>query len=119
MQAVRELTYRMLTDLGYRVATAEGATGALTLARQQPFDLFLLDVLLAGSSGPALARDLLLLQPHTPVLYVSGYAAHLLEDHAPESTPLEVLAKPFTRETLGKAVLAALQRAPTTTRDPA
>jgi PAS domain S-box-containing protein len=81
---------------------AQGAQGAL--AGATAFDLLLSDVILGpGARGTELAQRARVLQPGLAVLLMSGYAG---DAQAPEGVPL--LRKPFTREQLAQAIVAAL-----------
>jgi two-component system, OmpR family, phosphate regulon response regulator OmpR len=55
---IRELLKRYLTDHGYRVTTAENASVAWIRLGALAFDMIILDVMMPGESGMALARRL-------------------------------------------------------------
>ncbi len=48
---LREAVAASLRFLGFEVTTAENGTGALRLARDRPFDLVVLDVMLPDTDG--------------------------------------------------------------------
>jgi CheY-like chemotaxis protein len=93
---VREVTHEVLKSAGYRVITAKNAKEALAeRERMSQVDLLLTDVVLPGRSGRVLAGDLRSRQPNLAVLFVSGYAAQLVEIEAAQ--PAEAcLPKPFS-----------------------
>ena len=99
-EALRELTYNLLSDSGYTVLKAEHPDVAIKIAREHSgtIDLLLTDVVMPGMSGPALAENLAPIRPEMKVICMSGYTgfAHrrLLDPEKP------LLAKPFTREAL-------------------
>jgi CheY-like chemotaxis protein len=73
--AVRDTMAEILKDLGYSVRSAPGGEAALVrLQRGEPVDLLLTDVVMPGMSGFEFARRAQALQPHLPVVFISGYA---------------------------------------------
>ena len=55
---IRDLLARFLSENGYRVSTAEDAAAARASMRGLAFDLIILDVMMPGETGLALAQDL-------------------------------------------------------------
>ena len=55
---LREAVAASLRFLGFEVTTAENGAGALRLARDRPFDLVVLDVMLPDTDGFEVARRL-------------------------------------------------------------
>jgi len=107
--AVRTFARRTLATLGYTVLEASGEAEALAHARGHAgaIDVILSDVVLPGTPGPALVRELQGLHPEARVVLCSGFA--------PESSvgtaridPARFLAKPYSQEALARAVRAAL-----------
>jgi two-component system cell cycle sensor histidine kinase/response regulator CckA len=107
--AVRTFARRTLATLGYTVLEASGEAEALEHAASHrgPIDVILSDVVLPGTPGPALVRQLQALHPEARVVLCSGFA--------PESSvgterinPARFLAKPYSQEALARAVRAAL-----------
>jgi signal transduction histidine kinase len=108
---VRELASVLLEDLGYRVlAAAEAAEAGALLAENPGVDLLLTDVTLPGGrSGPDFAETARRHDPALKVLFMSGYPTEALMQRAGSlgrDTPL--LAKPFRKAALAKAVRNAL-----------
>jgi DNA-binding response OmpR family regulator len=108
---VLSLIERILTHHGYRALCARSAREAGQIAREptQRLDLLLCDVVLADESGIALAQSLLRDRPELPVLWISGYAADVIEAHG-VSGPIDLLNKPFSATELAARVRAALER---------
>ncbi|MEZ5099808.1 MAG: ATP-binding protein [Thermoleophilia bacterium] len=102
---------RMLQRLGYAVLAARGADEALALlvARDQPVDLLLTDVIMPGASGRELAGRVTALRPGTPVLYMSGYTD--AELGPTDLLDAALLHKPFTRDALGARLAEVLEGA--------
>jgi PAS domain S-box-containing protein len=104
--AVRELTARMLRNLGYSAATAASGPEALEIIEAgAPVDLLLTDIRMPVMQGPELARRVLAQRPGVKVLLMTGYASDVPSAGAPR---LSVLAKPFDSATLAAAVRAAM-----------
>ena len=103
------LVARVLQSYGYKVIPATGPGAAMVAfgASTGPIDLLLTDVVMPGATGPVLAERLRGVDPQLSVLFMSGYSEEGLPGGATNrKTPL--LAKPFTPETLARAVRAVL-----------
>ena len=74
----------------------EANPAALQLLGYQPEDV----VLPGGTNGDALARQLTMLHPGLPVLYVSGYAQDAIVHDGRLDEGVNFLAKPFTSQAL-------------------
>src|SRR4051794_30554462 len=64
----------ILTDLGYRVATAHDGPAALELVRHQHYDVALLDLKMPGMDGLTLYRAMRRLRADTVAIIVTAYA---------------------------------------------
>ncbi|WP_376097204.1 ATP-binding protein [Roseomonas sp. CCTCC AB2023176] len=99
---------RMLSSLGWPVAGAASAAEALSMLRggSQP-TILLSDVVLPGGlSGTALVEEVRRIRPGLPALLMSGYAAHAPEADRVAGT-VRLLAKPFRKAELQRALLEA------------
>lgn len=103
---VRELVLRLLTEAGYTVEAAAGASQAVELAANAdaPFDLLLTDVVMPVTSGRELATRLTRSRPDLRVLYMSGYAESSVIGPGDLRRGMHFLSKPFTAETLRRKV---------------
>jgi two-component system, cell cycle sensor histidine kinase and response regulator CckA len=106
---VREATQRALESLGHKVVVAANDDEALALfeTTKVPFEVAVVDVVMPGRGGRALATDLLALQHDLRVLFVSGYGP----DQFPASNTngtIGFLQKPLSRAALGAKVLDLL-----------
>lgn len=70
------LTY-LLGQSNYEVVTANSVTHALSLIKQEKFDLYVLDKRLPDGSGLDLCRNLNEMTPDVPVIFYSGDAYEL------------------------------------------
>jgi PAS domain S-box-containing protein len=110
--AVRAFASRSLSRLGYAVLEASGDAEAFAHAREHAgrIDLILSDVVLPGTPGPALVRQLAGLRPGTPTLLCSGFAPEASVG-AEAIDPDRFLSKPYSQASLAKAVRSVLDGA--------
>ncbi|MCA1816703.1 MAG: response regulator [Acidobacteria bacterium] len=69
-----------LSVLGYEVRATDCAGEALRMAREERFDLYLLDSRFADSTGKELCERLREFDPQTPIIFYSGETPARLED---------------------------------------
>jgi CheY-like chemotaxis protein len=72
-ELVRISTAELLRTFGLSILEAEGEAQALRLLGEEPVDVLLTDVGLAGRSGVELAIDACRQRPHLPVVFLTGY----------------------------------------------
>jgi CheY-like chemotaxis protein len=108
---LREMARDILEEYGYRILEASSGKEALdmwTLTRGK-IDLLLTDMIMPdGVSGAELAQRLLVAQPHLKVIYTSGYTANEVNAEMLARTHARFLQKPYSHDTLVKAVRDAL-----------
>ncbi len=104
---VRTVVRRMLERAGYLVLEAEGGEAALAILDTEPggVDLLLTDLVMPGMHGLELVSRFLERQPQTPVVCMTGLAG---QPGPGEARPFPVVAKPFSSDTLMRAVSAAV-----------
>ena len=108
--AVRRFARRCLTELGYAVVEANTGHEALALAADgRRIDLLVSDVAMPGMQGSELRRRLRELRPGLRTLFVSGFAQRAVMP-AEQDPGLGYLAKPYSLESLARAVRAMLDR---------
>jgi len=100
---VRSVAERALTRHGYTVITADNGEDALEfLAKNEPVDLLISDVVMPGMDGPTMVREARQSRPDLKILFMSGYA----EEQLRKSIDIEnvnFLAKPFSVVELAEA----------------
>ncbi|MGE0161343.1 MAG: ATP-binding protein, partial [Gemmatimonadales bacterium] len=108
--AVRRVTVRALGAYGFSVVQAENATEALaTLRGPSPgIDIVVSDMVMPGMTGLELREALRDVAPGLPVLFVSGYSARVLSDHGIDRDSVRIVEKPFSPESLARAVFETL-----------
>jgi len=111
--SVRTFARRALEGLGYTVLEAANGAEAAALAAEHTgrIDLVVTDVVMPRMGGRELAERLRSARPDLAILFMSGFSGNAVggADLIPPGAP--VLAKPFTREGLGRAVREALAAA--------
>ena len=105
---VRSVAERALTRHGYTVITAESGEDALAvLAKNEPIDLLISDVVMPGMDGPTMVREARQSRPELKILFMSGYA----EEQLRKSIDIEnvnFLPKPFSVTELAEAARRAV-----------
>jgi CheY-like chemotaxis protein len=99
-----EMLCATLSDGGYEVQSASSGLAVANLIEREEFDLLVLDVLMPGMSGDAIASLLRGAKPELPVILMTGDSGgdFVVGVESP------VLRKPFTEQQLLEAVGAAL-----------
>src|SRR5579871_3665976 len=116
---LREAVAASLRFLGFEVTTAENGAGALRLARDRPFDLVVLDVMLPDTDGfevvARLRRDGL----RVPVIFLTARDTQADKVNGLTIGGDDYLTKPFGLEELAARIRTVLRRTrPTTASGP-
>ncbi len=113
-ESLRTVMKSYLQNKGYVVLDAADPTEATEVAERasQPPDLLITDVVLPQTSGVKLAQRLAQLYSNMKVLYISGYTADAIVHHGARNSDFVFLSKPFSLNTLGRKVRAALDTEP-------
>jgi two-component system, cell cycle sensor histidine kinase and response regulator CckA len=105
--AMRPLMEMLLNMAGYTVLTASSGAAAMRMwpEHRDNVDLLLTDLLMPeGISGKQLAESLILEKPALRVIYMSGYSPDIGDGAPGVEEGFNYLQKPFTRDTLLRAV---------------
>jgi two-component system cell cycle sensor histidine kinase/response regulator CckA len=103
--SVRAFVERVLTDQGYRTATACDGPEAIEVAtRLGTFDLLVTDLMMPKMTGDELARRLRITQPSLKILYLTGYSDRLFKDKVTLWEDEAFLEKPCNVQGLTEAV---------------
>src|SRR5262249_35842902 len=102
----------VLRKQGYRVLSARTPQQAVLLADQHgdDVDLLLLDLMLPGMTGNALAEQLSIRYPNMRAIYMSGYNDSIAVDHG-LSSDVTFLQKPMLTPVLIETVRKVLDSA--------
>jgi len=111
-QDVREVAREFLESGGYTVIEARDGAEALKRVEKHEgaIDLVLTDMVMPGMTGQELTARLLQSLPDIRVLYMSGYSERAAADCARDDSAMRLLAKPFSRWALLRAVHEILKQ---------
>jgi two-component system cell cycle sensor histidine kinase/response regulator CckA len=107
---VRRMSFRMLTEAGYRVFEAGSAVEALEvldMARGK-IDVVIVDVIMPEINGVDLVRLIRRRWMDPTVVFMSAYPAEILAREGLKDLNVQFLAKPFTRQELLRSVATAI-----------
>jgi signal transduction histidine kinase len=109
-EAVREITRETLEAYGYKAITAgDGAEGvALFAENKKEIKLVITDIMMPVMDGTAAIRALKRITPDVKIIAASGFGSKGQATPPPASSIQAFLTKPYTSETLLKALAAAL-----------
>jgi DNA-binding response OmpR family regulator len=108
--AVTSLLKRGLSYEGFAVDTAKSGVEGLTIARERPSDLVILDVMMPGLGGFEVLQRLRAADEHLPVLMLTARDAPADQVQGLESGADDYVIKPFTFEVLLARVHSLLRR---------
>jgi two-component system, cell cycle sensor histidine kinase and response regulator CckA len=108
---VRRLSFRVLSEAGFRVFEAASAVEALEVMAMLHghLDLVLVDVVMPEVNGVDLVRLIRERWNEPSILFMSAYPAEILVREGLKDLRVQFLAKPFTRDELLGAVYRALE----------
>jgi DNA-binding NtrC family response regulator len=101
-EMVRTLMCEVLERAGYRVLPCSHPQEGIEVSRQHvgQIDLLLTDVVMPGMNGRDMANQILEILPELRVVFMSGYAEHVLTHEGAVDPKFEYLQKPFALQTL-------------------
>jgi PAS domain S-box-containing protein len=110
---VRGYVAETLRDLNYRVIEAHDSTEALAVLAQSDVrvDLLLTDVVMPGVNGRELANRARAFRPNLRILFMTGYSQDAIVHQGRLDPDIELIEKPFRRDTLAVRVRAMLDSA--------
>jgi two-component system response regulator HydG len=107
---IRQNLNDILTDLGYRVDSAQDGFAALELVQRRPYDVALLDLKMPGMDGLTLYREIKRRRAATVAMLVTAYAGPATADEALTAGAWKVVAKPVDFAELLRLVDSALEQ---------
>ncbi|HET8852803.1 MAG TPA: response regulator transcription factor [Ktedonobacteraceae bacterium] len=108
--AVTSLLKRGLSYEGFAVETARSGVEGLTIARERPSDLVVLDVMMPGLNGYEVLQRLRAADEQLPVLMLTAKDATADQVQGLESGADDYVIKPFTFEVLLARIRSLLRR---------
>jgi hypothetical protein len=112
--SVRGAAKRILKGAGYTVIEADNGKRALELLQElkEPLHLLLSDVVMPEMGGHDLAERFAALLPGVPVLFMSGYSENAISEGGVLKPGIQLLQKPFDRDSMLKRVREVLDSRP-------
>src|ERR1022692_1224337 len=107
---LRDAVAASLRFLGFEVTTAETGAGALRLARDRPFDLVVLDVMLPDTSGFDVVRRLRADGCRVPVIFLTARDTQADKVPGRPRGGDDYMTKPFGLEELAARIRTVLRR---------
>ena len=108
--AVRNFLVAALRSVGYTVIEAADGETALSIVDRTPdIRLLITDVVLSrGMNGREVAEEVRNRLPNVKVLFTSGYSENAILHHGKLDEGVELLTKPYVRDTLAERVRQVL-----------
>jgi signal transduction histidine kinase/CheY-like chemotaxis protein len=112
-EAVRDITVSLLSELGYKVLKARDADSGLAIIESGvSIDLLFTDVVMPGRlKSSELARKAKERRPDIEVLFTSGYTENSIVHGGRLDPGVNLLSKPYARETLARKIRMLLDKA--------
>ncbi|MEA3240100.1 MAG: response regulator, partial [Pseudomonadota bacterium] len=111
-ETILELQEMMLKQLGYEVTAIADSQAALEEIRTHPdnFDLLITDQSMPDLSGAELAREVLKIKPHLPIIICTGYSSVLSKEQALSLGIKKYVDKPVKQKELARIVRQVLNK---------
>jgi len=108
--SIREALKSLMRSVKFRVETFASAEDFLASERLSDTECLILDVYLPGMSGFELQEHLNTQRNEIPVIFITAHADEVSRQRALKAGAVDFLGKPVRRETLFKAIQAAMER---------
>lgn len=115
---IRDVLSEYLTAKGYSVSTAEGGAAMRAVLAERPVHLVILDMIMPGEDGIALARELRR-RPRLGIVMLTAMADMIDRVSGLEAGADDYLTKPFEPRELLARVRAVLRRVSEASEEPA
>jgi two-component system cell cycle response regulator CpdR len=103
-ESMRSFLERALTKAGYEVIAFANGKDALERLQEEPFTLLLTDIVMPQMDGIELARRASELDPDLKIMFITGFAAVILNNDTAAPKDARVLSKPFHLKDLVREV---------------
>jgi FixJ family two-component response regulator len=107
-ESVRESLEGLLKSLGHAVAVFSSAESFLSSEALTKTDCLIVDVRMPGMSGPELQRELMNRRQRISIIFITAHADDDVIARATGDGPVACLLKPFSEDSLLKAISRAL-----------
>lgn len=102
--SMRGFLERALGKAGYEVISFANGEDAFDRLRQEPFTLLLTDIVMPRMDGIELARRAAEIDPELKIMFITGFAAVILNSENTAPKEARVLSKPFHLKDLVREV---------------
>jgi len=102
--SMRGFLERALAKAGYEVNAFTNGEEAYERLQQEPYTLLLTDIVMPRMDGIELARRAAELDPELKIMFITGFAAVILNNESAAPKEARVLSKPFHLKDLVKEV---------------
>ena len=108
--SITGMLHAQLSTLGYKVTPCTDAKEALKLFQENPghYSLAILDAGLPEISGTQLAKRIHQIEPHLPIILVTGYSSQVNHANFGEFGVQRFLLKPIPLEVLNSTIVEVL-----------
>ncbi len=103
-ESMRGFLVRALKKAGYDVVDFANGEEAFERLKSEPFTLLLTDIVMPKMDGIELARRASELDPDLKIMFITGFAAVILNNDLAAPTDARVLSKPFHLKDLVREV---------------
>jgi DNA-binding NtrC family response regulator len=110
-EIMREILQVLLEQDGFRVSLAASGEEGLALARSQPFDVAIVDVMMPGIGGIETLGELRKLDNGLPVILITAFASVDKAISAMQGGAFNFLSKPFKNDEMLVVVRKAAEAA--------
>ena len=107
---IRDGLKRVLEGEAFVVETCSSGYSAIEIMQQRDFDLIITDLKMPGMSGIEVLKSVRTLQPHIPVILITGYASIDTAVEAMKNGASDYISKPFAPDILLEKVRHALSQ---------
>lgn len=108
--AMRGFLERALEKAGYDVVAFANGADAFERLNEEPFTLLLTDIVMPRMDGIELARRAAELDPDLKIMFITGFAAVILNNDTAAPKDARVLSKPFHLKDLVREVGRLLEK---------
>jgi len=110
--SVAKLVSKILLRLGYQVTVKTNSIDALNVFKSTPdsFDLVISDMTMPHMTGDQLAKEILLINPDTPIIICTGFSERINKEQAEIAGMSGFLLKPIIRSDLAQMVRNVLDK---------
>lgn len=102
--SMRGFLERALGKAGYDVLAFSNGADAYERLKQEPFTLLLTDIVMPRMDGIELARRAAEIDPDLKIMFITGFAAVVLNNESAAPKDARVLSKPFHLKDLVREV---------------